>query len=111
MEAVATDEDREAEVGEAEGKCKGELDLHMIDTMGGGAGEDEVRGLLPTTCRQPTDRGTVRKGYRLQGRAAANRGSACRGGRPLARRLPAGKGSRHLRRGDNDDTVRVREED
>ncbi|RWW53534.1 hypothetical protein BHE74_00039978 [Ensete ventricosum] len=68
-------------------------------------------GLLSTTCRQPTDRGTVRKGYRLQGRAAANRGSACRGGRPLEGRLPAGKGSRHLRRGDNDGTVRERGSD
>ncbi|RWW45658.1 hypothetical protein BHE74_00048480 [Ensete ventricosum] len=85
-------------------------------------------GLLPTVCRRSpaanpqgvTDCGfgTHRKvacghRHRPQGlppaRAAANNGNACRGGarggadcrggRPLAKWLPAGKGSRRLRRG------------
>ncbi|RWW37531.1 hypothetical protein BHE74_00057340 [Ensete ventricosum] len=85
------------------------------------------QGLLPTAYkrspvrRQPTGKGTTRKGCRLQGRPrprAANWASTCRGGvdrkgdRPLAGWLPAGKGSRRLRRGgDVGDAVRVREED
>ncbi|RWV92336.1 hypothetical protein GW17_00045301 [Ensete ventricosum] len=44
MEAVATDEGGEAEVGEVGGRGEGELDHHVVGTIGGGAGEDEVGG-------------------------------------------------------------------
>ncbi|RRT44701.1 hypothetical protein B296_00041726 [Ensete ventricosum] len=37
-------------------------------------------------------------------------GADCRGGHPLAGRLLAGKGSHRLRKGDDDNVVRVREE-
>ncbi|RWW72236.1 hypothetical protein BHE74_00019975 [Ensete ventricosum] len=80
--------------------------------------------------RQPVGKGIAHKGYRLQGPSlagtATNRGSACkggphggatrgsgagrRGGRPLAGRLPTGKGSRRLHRGGDGGTVRAREE-
>ncbi|RWW25290.1 hypothetical protein GW17_00010377 [Ensete ventricosum] len=56
----------------------------------------------------------ARKGGRLQGArkwlslaaipiASRGDGASRRGGRPLARRLPTGKGSRRLRRGNDDD--------
>ncbi|RRT78445.1 hypothetical protein B296_00009101 [Ensete ventricosum] len=47
----------------------------------------------------------------LQRGARRGSGVGRKDGRPLARRLPVGKGSCHLRRdnGDNSDTVRVKE--
>ncbi|CAL9114897.1 unnamed protein product, partial [Musa acuminata var. zebrina] len=38
------DEGREVEVGKAGGRGKGELDHHIVDTMGEGTKEDEVGG-------------------------------------------------------------------
>ncbi|RRT54788.1 hypothetical protein B296_00048910 [Ensete ventricosum] len=42
QKVVAADEGGETKVGEAEGEGKGELDHHVIGTVGGGAREDEV---------------------------------------------------------------------
>ncbi|RWW40645.1 hypothetical protein BHE74_00053920 [Ensete ventricosum] len=44
MEVVVADEGGEAEVGEVGGKCEGELDYHIVDVVGGSAGEDKVGG-------------------------------------------------------------------
>ncbi|RWV77333.1 hypothetical protein GW17_00061859, partial [Ensete ventricosum] len=60
------------------------------------------QGRLAAGCLQGA--ATSGQPYRQQGGGADHRG-----GRPVAGRLPAGKGSRCLRRG-NDGTVMVREE-
>ncbi|RWW30959.1 hypothetical protein GW17_00004445 [Ensete ventricosum] len=58
-------------------------------------------------CRAAPARGghqqPARKGLPPMARATASWGNGAgrQGGRPLARQLPAGKGSRRLRRGDN----------
>ncbi|RWW74455.1 hypothetical protein BHE74_00017600 [Ensete ventricosum] len=76
----------------------------------------------PAAAKAPCKRAVARR-EQLTGAAAARGHSSLQRGarrgsdvgrkddRPLARRLPVGKGSRHLRRGnsDNSDTVRVKE--
>ncbi|RWV79486.1 hypothetical protein GW17_00059371 [Ensete ventricosum] len=42
MEIVATDENREAEVGDAGGEGERESYYHIVSTIGGGIKEDEV---------------------------------------------------------------------
>ncbi|RWV84472.1 hypothetical protein GW17_00053809 [Ensete ventricosum] len=64
-----------------------------------------------TTAKAPLQGGSRLRPSPLQGAAASRGGGAGRrGGRPLARRLPAAKGNRRLRRGSDDGgAMRVKE--
>ncbi|RWV92840.1 hypothetical protein GW17_00044745 [Ensete ventricosum] len=64
MEAIATDESKEAKVGEAQSEGEGELDHHVVRATGGGTGEDKVGEMLR---RRKRDHETIAPSSSLEG--------------------------------------------
>ncbi|RZS28945.1 hypothetical protein BHM03_00062598 [Ensete ventricosum] len=62
MEAIATDESKEAKVGEAQSEGEGELDHHVVRATGGGIGDDKVGEMLR---RRKRDHETIACLYRI----------------------------------------------